>query len=134
MDTRADVVLFGNSVLLEGLGMSLSNDLGLYVVQVDNHTSGLEERLNSLEPDLIVVDLDTPRLSAVFSLLRQRPGTLFMGIDHVSSEVIVLKSNLYPIHSMKEFYQLTQMELGCEVRMQEGGKSFAETSSQVEAH
>lgn len=124
MDTRALVVLLGDCMLMEGLGDSLRNELELDVVNVSNGTFSFQEQLNELKPDMIVVDLDTPQPSNILSLLTERPGTLLLGIDHNSNQVITMKSNRYPIHSINEVCQLTQAELGCEARTQKGGETL----------
>lgn len=124
MNDQPLVAFLGESVLMECLGESMRSELEVIVVWMDICTAGLYEQLNTLKPDMIVVDLETPRPYAVLALLRERPGTLFLGVDHISSQVIVLQSSQHPVRSMQEFCQLAQAELGCESRMQKGGEAL----------
>jgi len=121
MGKRPLVVLLSDSILMEGLGESLREELRLNVVQVENHRGGLQERLDGLAPDLIIIDLDNPHLSTILFILRKQPETLFLGIDQQFSQVFVLNCNRYPIHSMGEFCRLAETLLDVNGHKRGGG-------------
>lgn len=106
--SRPLVVLLSDSILMEGLGVSLREELGMHVIQIGNHRTDLQQNLDALEPDLIIIDLDDPQLPAILFMLRKQPGSLFLGIDLQFSQVVVSNCNRYPIHSMGEFCQLAE--------------------------
>lgn len=121
MDDQQLVILLGTSVFLDSLGVTLHDELELSVMQMDSNGPGLSDRLRALAPDLVIFDLDFPCTSAILALLRERPDTTSLGVDHSFSQVTVLQSSLCPIDSMQQFCQLAQGVLGCNLRRQEGG-------------
>jgi hypothetical protein len=109
---------------MDSVGTSLRNELAESVVQVDASGTDLGERLKSFQPELIVFELDTPRPCAVLSLLRERPGTLLLGIDRHCNQVIALHSERHPIENMAGLCRLAQAELDCRGRTQKGGNEL----------
>jgi hypothetical protein len=110
MDKRPLVVLLGDSLLLDGVAMSLGDRWRLGVVQMDTSIADIGERLISLKPELILFELDNPRTPAVFSLLREEPDTVLLGLDRDRSQVIVLSSSQHATQSMQELGQLVQLQ------------------------
>jgi hypothetical protein len=121
MDERPLVALLGDSLLMDGVEAGLANKRALGIVRLDTSIADIGERLKSLNPELIVFELDTPRSTAVLSLLREQPGTLLLGLDLACSQVIVLNSNRYPTRTMKELCQLAQTEVSYRARLRKGG-------------
>jgi hypothetical protein len=113
MDERPLIVLLGDSLLMDGVAMSLADGRRLGVVQMDASITDIGERLRSLKPELILFELDSPGTPAVFSLLREEPDTLLLGLDRDSSHVIVLNGSRHPTRSMQELGQLVQLQVGC---------------------
>lgn len=111
MDNRPVVVLLGDSLFLEGVAMSLADRQRLGVVYMDSFGTDIQERLKSLKPKLIVFELDGPRSPAIFSLLKERPGTLLLGLDLDHNQVLLLKSRQHLAHNMKELCQLVQVHV-----------------------
>lgn len=124
MDKRPLVVLLSDSILMEGLGESLQEELGLNVVQMESHRQGLQERLDALAPDLIVTDLDNPQLANILTMLKKQPETQYLAIDQQLSQVVVLNCNRYPIHSMNEFCQLAETLLDGNDHKREGEETL----------
>jgi hypothetical protein len=113
MDERPLIVLLGDSLLMDGVAMSLGDGWRVGVVQMDASIAEMGERLRSLKPELILFELDSPGTPAVFSLLREEPGTLLLGLDRDCSQVIVLNSSRHPTRSMQELGQLVQVQARC---------------------
>lgn len=108
LDEQPLVVLLSDSVLMEGLGNSLRNDQGMNVLQMNACSSCLLERVNTLKPDLVVIDLGDPQPSVILSLLRKQPDTLFLGIDPQFSQVMIFNCHRTPVRSMQEFCKIAQ--------------------------
>ena len=96
---------------MEGVATSLENGQRLGVVRMDASLADVDERLKSLNPELVIFELDSPRSPTILSLLRERPGTLLLGLDLDCSQVIVLNSSLHLTRNMKELGQLVQTEI-----------------------
>jgi len=81
------VVLYGNSLALSGVGASLEAHPGLHLVRVDA-TDGSAGALHQLEPDVVVFDLATARPDVVELWKRDRP-ILPIGVDLLRHRVVV---------------------------------------------
>ena len=116
MDEQPLAVLLGDSLLLEGVAMSLEDDgLRLRIVRVDTALPDLQERLKSLNPELVIFELDSSRSPTMLPLLREQPGTLFLGLDPDCSQVVVLNSSQHLTRSMTELGQLVQSQMNSSV-------------------
>ena len=74
--------------------------------------------IESLKPEYIMFELDTPQTNDVLALLSKLPGTLLLGIDLNCSRVFVINSQEYITRSMKDLNHLFELEsdLGMEIR------------------
>lgn len=115
MDERPVVVLLGDSLLMDGVAMSLGDGWRLGVVQMDTSGTDIGERIKSLNPELIVFELDGPRSPTLSTLLTEQPGTMLLGLDLDSSQVIVLNGSRHPARNMKELGQLVQLQMSAKV-------------------
>lgn len=122
MNERPQVVLLGDSLLIDGVAVGLEGRQVSGVVRMDTAITNIKERLKSLRPELVVFELDTPRSPAILSLLKEQPGTLLLGLDLTCSQVIVLNSNQRSTLTMQEFCQLVQTEVG-QNAARKGGRS-----------
>ena len=92
MEKRTRVVVYGSSLNMAGMQVSLKADPDLEVVCVDPHAPTAGQRLNELHPAAIVFDLTDPSLGLDVTLLREQPGLLLIGVDPSSDELLVLSS------------------------------------------
>jgi hypothetical protein len=106
MDNRPHVVLLGNSLLLDGVAVSLMDQQRLRMVRLEAGTSDIREQLGSLEPELIVFELDSPDAHSIISLLKDRPGILLIGLDLNCSRAIVLNSSQHLTRSMSDLQRV----------------------------
>ena len=112
MQNRPLVVLLGNSLLMDGVALSLSSGQKLGVVRMDAGADGIREQLKLLEPDLIVFELDAPCSPKIMSLIKNRPSTLLLGLDLDCCRAIVLNSSQHPTHSMDELLRVVEDAIG----------------------
>ena len=131
MKKRPLVVLLGDSLLMDGVAVGLGAREVLGVVRMDTTAAENGESLKSLNPDLIVFELDTPWSPAILSLLREQPGTQLLGLDLTCSQVIVLNSHQHPTRNMKELCQLVQTELDHRAPVWKGGEFITQEAGQT---
>jgi hypothetical protein len=81
------VVLYGNSLALSGVGASLEAHPGLRLVRVDGKVTSAEA-LGELDADVVVFDLATARPDVVELWKRDRP-VLPIGVDLLKRQVVV---------------------------------------------
>jgi hypothetical protein len=80
------VVLYGNSLALSGVGASLEGHPGLHVVRVDP-TDAPAAALHGLNPDVVVFDLATAQPDVV-ALWRRDPSVLPVGVDLLKHQAV----------------------------------------------
>jgi hypothetical protein len=92
MEKRMQVVVYGSSLTMAGIAVSLKGDAGLEVVCIDSHSPTFQQKLNELDPAVITFDLSDLSSGLDLRLLRERPGLLLVGVDPASDELLVLSS------------------------------------------
>jgi hypothetical protein len=112
METRPLVVLLGDSVLMEGTAISLARNQMLEMAQLDAHAIDVGQRLHTLKPDLVIFELDTPRLACILALLWEQPDILLMGLDLAGSRAFVLNSHQHLTPTLNELCRVVQAEAG----------------------
>jgi hypothetical protein len=116
MDEQPLAVVLGDSLLIEGVAMSLEDDgQRLRIVRVDTALPDFKERVKSLNPKLVIFELDNPRSPTMVLLLREQPGALFLGLDPDCNQVVVLNSSQHLARSMTELGQLLQIQMNSRV-------------------
>jgi hypothetical protein len=108
MEDRPLVVLLGKSLLMDGVAVSLTGEQMQRMVRMDVECNDIRERLKSLEPDLIVFELDNPKTQSIISLLKDRPDLLLIGLDLDYCRAIVLNSHQHITQSMNELQHVVQ--------------------------
>ena len=106
MEHRPLVVLLGNSLLLDGVAVSLLDQQTLRMVRMDAGSGVYGEQLRSMKPELILFELDSPDAPSIIALLRDQPGTLLIGLDLNCSRAIVLNSRQHLTPSMSDLQQV----------------------------
>jgi hypothetical protein len=99
------IALVGDSILMDGLALSLRKELRAEIVQIDHAKFESREILSSLRPSLIICELDCVGSVAFRFLLEARPGTQIFALNRGSCQVIQLQIFQHAIQSMKEFCQ-----------------------------
>jgi DNA-binding NarL/FixJ family response regulator len=110
MDDRQLIVLFGDSLLMDGVEASLADKQELDVIRVDATITNVGQHLKSIAPDLVIFDLDIPFSAQIVPLLQEQPGIPFIGLDAQCSEVIALSSQQYTALSANDLVKVIQIQ------------------------
>ncbi len=108
--TRTRVVVYGSSVHMAGIAVSLKADQNLEVVCVDPHSPSARRSLSELSPAAIAFDLIDPPPSLDVGLLHEHPGLLLIGVDPNSNELLVLSSQQKRAVAVVDLLKVIQRE------------------------
>lgn len=81
-------ILYGNSLILEGVRAELAGDPNLDVIMLDQPLQGPLEELRLLNPAVIIFDSSAIQSDFLLALLL-RPGLLLIGIDPETQHALV---------------------------------------------
>lgn len=90
MPTRRKVVMYGDSLVLSGLGRSLERYPRFEVLSVDASREGAQRKLDAIRPAAVILDLSIVTTDFAFSLLEDRPDLLLIGLDPGGNGLLVL--------------------------------------------
>jgi hypothetical protein len=125
MEKRPLVVLLGGSLLMDGVAVSLAAPQLWKVIRLDIDALDIGECIGecmeSLDPDLIVFELDSPWSSSILSLIKDQPDVLLIGLDLSRSRAIVLDSHQHLTQTMSDLCQVVQSEANEKARSSKGG-------------
>ena len=121
MEKRPLVVLLGDSLLMDGVALSLASQQLWGMIRLDIDVLDSGECLESLNPDLIVFELDSPWSSSILSLIKEQPDILLVGLDLSHSRAIVLNSHQHLTQTMNDLCQVVQAEANKKARSSKGG-------------
>lgn len=133
MEQRPLVVLLGESLLMDGVAVSLAGKGMLGTIRMDSDVVDIRECLETLQPDLIIFELDAPQSPSVLSLLREQPGILLIGLDLACSRAIVLNSRQQMTRTMSELCLMVQAEADQKAHLLKGGASTPHDQDSVPA-
>src|SRR5512143_2037186 len=80
MNTRQRVILYGRSLILGTVGLSLKRYPHLEIIALVPPLPPAQE-LGAFVPDVIIFDMQVARPESAMSLLEERPSLLLIGID-----------------------------------------------------
>lgn len=113
MKTQRKVVLIGNSLFMAGVEASLKDRLGMDVWRIDATHPDAAQRLNVLQPDVVIFDLTAP--NSLFadphfpaSILQKHPGTALIGLDPNSNKALVLSGQEHTVLAANDLAQAIQ--------------------------
>ena len=121
MGHQPAVVLLGNSLLMDGVAISLANTHMDNVIRADPAIANTRAYLQSLQPDLIILELGDHRTDTALSLLKENPDIILIGLNEDSSRVSVLKTQECTIDTMQDLQEVLQEVLHRKSRLFEGG-------------
>ena len=87
-EKRQRVILYGDSLILDGVRASLETCPSIEVLVLDRPLAGSLEALHPLCPAALIFDLEAERPDFPLALLQQ-PGLLLIGIDPETHQVLV---------------------------------------------
>jgi len=114
MEEKVQVIVLGDSLLMDSVMTNLQDELALSVTRVDVSCMEDRECLHSLDADMFLFELDAPQPGTIISLLKELTDALFLAIDTNCSQVLELSSTRHPIKNMKELCRLAQTRLAYE--------------------
>jgi hypothetical protein len=106
MSFKKSVVIFGRSLNLVGIGACLKREEGLDVFEIDPQDPGARQRLEALEPEVILFDLADPPNDLDLAFFRRKPGLILIGVDPSSDEVLFLKGQRSKVVTAGELTKL----------------------------
>jgi hypothetical protein len=121
MEQRPLVVLLGDSLLMDGIAVSLAGRKMPGTIRRDSGVD-IKECLKTLQPDLVIFEMGASQLPALLALLSEQPGIQLIGLDPACSRVIVLNSQQHVIPTMNELCQVVQAKAGQEALVPKGGE------------
>jgi hypothetical protein len=111
MGSQPQVVLLGDSVLMDSVASSLIDRQFPNVIRVSGTDRESGELVHSLKPDLIIYEHQAEAENPIQALLSMQPAALLLAIDLNCSQVIVLDCQLHPTRSMQELCELIKEEV-----------------------
>ena len=111
------VVVLGDSLLTEGVAAGLSNCPKLSLISINSNDLDIWQQVDKLNPDVIIFDLEFPNSSIILSLIKEKPGVLFLALDLDCNRVIVLNSRQHFTQTMHDLCQIVEAETGATVHL-----------------
>jgi DNA-binding NarL/FixJ family response regulator len=90
MGKRQRVVLYGNSLVLAGTAASLRAYPGIELICLDAQPPAAVQQLWALCPTVVILDLGAVPPEFPFSLLREQPDLVLIGVDAAGDKLLVL--------------------------------------------
>ena len=102
------VLLYGNSLAVSTIGASLQACPDLQVLPLDPTRPDLTQRLDELQPGIVIFDLATVYPNFAINLWRAYPGMLLIGVDPSSDEMLVLSGRPQQARSASDLISVIQ--------------------------
>ena len=111
MEYKPQVLLLGDSVFMDSVAESLLERNSSIVVRISSKIQKARELVNSLNPDLIVYELNAQNIDPIFGIIREQADTLHLGIDLSFKQIILLDCQRKPADSLQELCELVLQEV-----------------------
>ena len=111
MGNQPHVLLLGDSVLMDSVAESLSKQEFTNVIRTSSNSQEAREYVNSLNPDLIVYELNAKNTDPILTIISEQTDTLHLAIDLNRNQVILLDCQRKPTESMQELCELVSQEV-----------------------
>lgn len=105
LDGKPTIAVVGDSILMDGLALSLGEELSAEIVQIDPAKLLSREILRSLRPSLIICELDFISPVVFRFFLEARPDTPIFALNRGSCQMLQLQIFQHSIQSIQEFCQ-----------------------------
>lgn len=100
------VVLYGGSLYMAGLAVSLQADPALEVVHVLSGAAGIEQVLQSAATAAVVFELEEIPCGLVVDYIGTYPGLLAIGMDPASDQALLLSGQHVRVGTMNDMIRL----------------------------
>jgi hypothetical protein len=94
-----NILLYGNSIFLNGLAAWLKTQPGL---TVRRHLPGDPLSLPDDTPDVAIVDIHETPVSEALALFEGRPHVTIVGVDDRLGTATVLSEQVYPLQTLDD--------------------------------
>lgn len=106
MTHKTRVAVCGNSLYMAGLATSLRANPDVDVLRLPANPAALSQDLDELAPAAVALDLGEVPGELAFSLLRDRPQLILVGVDPSSDRMLVLSGRQEQPVSAAELLQM----------------------------
>ena len=129
MTSKIRVAVCGSSLYMAALAASLQANPDVGVLRIPANTAALSQGLDELAPAVVVFDLGEIPGDLAFSLLRDRPEVILIGVDPSSDKMLVLSGRQeQPVSAAELLQAITGGSVGCSPR---NGRSTSEHAQEV---
>ena len=111
MDHQPVVVVLGHSLLIDGVATSLADKSTNNIIQADPDIADTKPCIQSLNPDLIILEMNDPRIDTMFSLLKANPAISLLGLNEGHSRALIIKPQECTLYTMQDFHAALQKAL-----------------------
>jgi hypothetical protein len=108
MSKRTRILLYGNSLVLGGIGAGLRAEGRFEVVPLPRALPDTSD-VEALAPDVVIFDLETPGSAAAFSALENHPDLILLGVSPDDNVVQLWSGRHYRELSIKELTALIEV-------------------------
>ena len=100
------VVLFGEALFIQSVEACLHRTQEIGVIGLYSSVVDAPQRLKSLRPDLVVMDLRGDHCRLAVSLLREQPGIAILCVDQERQEAIVVCGHAYSTPTAEDLTEI----------------------------
>ncbi|RPI12004.1 MAG: hypothetical protein EHM65_06450 [Acidobacteriales bacterium] len=105
------VVIFGDSQFVETVEACLQESDQIGIITIHSTVGDAQQRISSLCPDLIVIELGTPYCDLVVPLLRAQPGVLIFCVDRTCRESLVVSGQPYNTPTAQDLLEVVHRHI-----------------------
>jgi hypothetical protein len=108
MSHAKNVAFVGDSLVIEGVAMSMEHLADIRLIRIDPFAENLRQRLTAAQPDLIVMELRAPWTARILSLLCEWPAVDVAALDFNEQRLVLISSRQYTARTMDELLRRIQ--------------------------
>lgn len=108
MSHAKKVAIIGDSLVIEGVAMSMHSLVDIRLTRIDPFTDNLRQRLTAAQPDLIVMELRAPWTARILSLLCEWPAVDVAALDFNEQRLVLISSRQYTARTMDDLLRRIQ--------------------------
>jgi hypothetical protein len=100
------VSIIGESVLMEGIVVSLQNNTRIIVQHIDAEEQDALRHIAKFKPEVIIYALGHPEIERLISQIRMEPDVRLIGLDLACNQALVSESHLHRFLSLEDLHRL----------------------------
>jgi hypothetical protein len=106
MGNPPQVLILGESVLMDSLAASLEKQEAPQIIRIRTDAREAQKYLNARNPDLILYELTGFDLNPILSMIRGQKNTTHLAIDLDRKQLILLNCRIKPTGSIQDLCDL----------------------------